>query len=1009
MIQLHANRIVLLAIALTSFSGTRLGEAADSNAPNIILILTDDQGWNGTSVRMDPNIPGSASDFYQTPSLEALAARGMRFSDAYSASPVCAPTRSSLLTGRSPAQIQITNVETTHFIPRNSFGNQLKAPISGFVDPDQPTLPERVKLANPSYVTGTFGKWHIAGSPEFHGYDESAFSNLGNDPRRIRSITEDSKNFINARVAAEEPFFMQVAHISPHRPIQAKPETIEKYESLPPGTVHRRADYAAMIEELDTGIGELLDHVDQLGLSDNTYVIFTSDNASAQYDSSNAPLYRDKGTVWEGGIRVPFIAAGPGIAANTVSRVPIVSTDLYSTIDRLAGGVSPLPDGVEGADLTPILENSGQLPFGSDYLSRQHAEGGALYFHFPHNVPTTVFGRTRPQSAVRDGDYKLVRLYGEGDEEDLDLLFNVRSNIENGFLSESNSPSSSLNIAEEFPDIAAELSGKLNRWLESVDASQAYTLSDKISLNWQADRLGSEAGVWRSTNNVDNKPRESWQTDQIGIAKWNERPEQERATIQTISPYQAGLGKQAFAFDGNDAMQRVYFHLSDSLRTNDPVDNDRSVALEMWVRLSDLNSDQLLLESGKANQGLSLTLGDDDGDASHNDLRFRLRSADGKVIEAVAAIDKFVDVTSDFVHLSAVYNDDPNDRHAAIYVNGALAGRTNGLSGVEETIHWDGLDLAGLGGVGGASIGGVQDATAFNASISGLRGEVPTLRYHNHYLDASEIAAAYSTDIGFTRTGIVGVTGDAIIPDIHWSDVSDTGTSTGSNVIVMHERTDVLRSDVALDFVPESAGTIDAASSSLDGGILEEGEFFTSHLIHFAPDQTGSVAGSVEFSSEIIGLLLDDSSLTATDSLLGSLGKYSSIDRTATNFGEAVLTLSSDLKTLLFAFDAEAGDLYQLRVLTTATRTGDFNGDGVVDAADYTVWRESLSDPADLRGDGNRDGLVDEADYRLWRSLYGNTLAAQSEAEQVRVPEPTTGLLVVIAAMLTCGIHRRRN
>lgn len=955
------------------------------------------------------------------------------------------------------------------YIPRNSFGNQLKVPISGFVDSDQPTLPERVKSANPNYVTGTFGKWHIAGSPEFHGYDESAFSNLSNDPRRVRSITEDSKNFINARVAAEEPFFMQVAHISPHRPIQAKPETIEKYEALPPGAVHRRADYAAMIEELDTGIGELLDHVDQLGLSDNTYVFFTSDNGSTQYDSPNAPLYRDKGTVWEGGIRVPFIAAGPGISANTVSRVPIVSTDLYTTIDRLAGGTSPLPDGVEGADLTPILENSGQLPFGSDYLSRQHAEGGALYFHFPHNVPTTVFGRTRPQSAVRDGDYKLVRLYGEGDEEDLDLLFDVRSNIENGFLSESNSSTSSLNIAEEFPDIAAELSGKLNRWLESVDASQAYTLSDKISLNWQADRLGSEAGVWRSTNNVDNKPRESWQTDQIGIAKWNERPEQERANVRTISPYQAGLGNKAFVFDGNDTMQRVYFHLSDSLRTNDPVDNDRSVALEMWVRLSDLNSDQLLLESGKADQGLSLTLGDDNDDTSHNDLRFRLRSADGKAIEAVAAIDKFVDVTADFVHLSAVFNDDPNDRYAAIYVNGALAGRTNGLSGVEETIHWDGFDLAGLGGVGGASIGGVQDATAFNSSISGLRGAVSTLRYHNHYLDAREIAEAYSADLGPTHIGTVGVTGDALTPETHWLDVSETGPTTGPNVIVMHERTDLLREDVMLDLMPENGGFFDLASSGLEGGLLQEGQLISSHLLHFAPDESGFVAGSVEFNSKIIGLLTKDASLSATDSILGSLGKYSETNRTADNFGEAIVTLSSDMKTLLFAFNANPGDLFQLRVLTTPTRTGDFNDDGivdaadytiwrselgasglgltadangdrvvdeadfrlwranynagqpltglagdfnqdgVVDAADYTVWRRSLSDPSDFSADANSDGFVDARDYRIWRAAYGNTLAAQSEAEQVRVPEPTTGLLVVIAAMLTCGIHRRRN
>jgi arylsulfatase A len=186
--------------------------------------------------------------------------------------------------------------------------------------------------------------------------------------------------------------------------------------------------------------------------------------------------------LWEGGIRVPTIVKGPGIEAGSVSDVPVISMDFFSTMAALAGASGPQPDGVEGASLLPILMNGGQLPEGTRNLVRQYAPGGALYFHFPHYVSTNA-----PRSAIRDGDFKLVKVDGENGRPDKIYLFNLADNI-----TESSLLNSPLNLADDMPAKADELLAKLENWLQSVDASLPYVVSAPTELRWNAGNPGHD-------------------------------------------------------------------------------------------------------------------------------------------------------------------------------------------------------------------------------------------------------------------------------------------------------------------------------------------------------------------------------------------------------------------------------------------------------------------------------------------------------------------------------------
>jgi arylsulfatase A len=423
--------------------------------PNFILILSDDQGWNGTSVQMMDSEPFSKSDYYSTPNTEKLAARGMRFSSGYAPAAVCAPTRYSILFGQTPARLQMTKVgmNTDHIDHEKML-----------------TIPKLLKSIDPEYKAAHFGKWHIDAEPALMGYDESdgmttnrtggytqgmkKWTNfkISNDPKKIFSVTKASTDFMEKQVKAGKPFYLQVSHYAVHADLVMKQETLDKYNVKNPGKIHDNAGFAAMTENLDTGVGMLLDKVKELGIEDNTYIIYMADNGSVPvippntpYDSSyNYPLSRGKWDLMEGGIRIPFIVSGPGIKAGEESKVPAAGFDILPTLADLAGGKVNLPDYLDGGSLKNVLLNSGEGKINRSF--------DALLFHNPN---ANGIALNRPHSALRQGPYKLVKFQDNGEL----LLFDLEQDI-----GEKN------NLAEEMPERVKQLEDMLDMYLTDVHA-----------------------------------------------------------------------------------------------------------------------------------------------------------------------------------------------------------------------------------------------------------------------------------------------------------------------------------------------------------------------------------------------------------------------------------------------------------------------------------------------------------------------------------------------------------
>ena len=427
--------------------------------PNIALILSDDQGWYGLSVQMHPDLPNSKSDFFHTPRLEELASQGMRFSDAYSPSPACSPTRLSIQNGMNPATNRMTKAEPI----ATAFNNfQLLPPNHVYpiaIDREYTTVGEVLQAAG--YRTAHYGKWHLGGNepPEAHGYDESdgpAGNELAwewddpDNPLDIIGMPGKALDFIRRANEAGQPAFVQLSALGLHGAEHASAEAVARAQARPRGEMHGSVRSAAVTEDLDTSVGIFMDGLDELGLSDNTYVIYMGDNGHVRqqnampsnHPDSTAPLMGDKGNLSEGGIRVPFIIRGPGIEANSWSSVPIVGFDFFPTFAEWAR-VDPvdLPAGLEGGSFAAVLENGG---VGEVQRPRE-----GLVFHFPHYQSGT------PQSAIRVGDYKLIKYY-EGNKT---TLFDLANDI-----GERN------NLAMQMPEKAAELEAMLDDYLASVNA-----------------------------------------------------------------------------------------------------------------------------------------------------------------------------------------------------------------------------------------------------------------------------------------------------------------------------------------------------------------------------------------------------------------------------------------------------------------------------------------------------------------------------------------------------------
>ncbi|MEO1258654.1 MAG: sulfatase-like hydrolase/transferase [Bacteroidota bacterium] len=420
-----------------------------SQSPNFVLILADDMGWNGTAVQLLPTENGSASDFYETPNLQQLAAEGMTFSQGYAPAPKCSPTRNSILTGESTARNSFT--ETGNQIETGQI--LIEATTNRDIDHDDVTIAEWLKSLGLNYQTAHFGKWHLGSNgPADHGFDFSdgaTSNNHGNaangeviqeDPKTMFELTEKGIQFMQDAVAAGDPFYLQMSHYAVHGGTETTQASFDYFAAKPPGAVHDNVEFAGMTKDLDAAIELLLQEINALEIEGETYVVFMSDNGSGGA-SDNAPLREQKAYIFEGGIRVPFIVKGPGIPAGTFCPTPVHGYDLFPTIAEWTGSSAALPATLDGESIAPLLE---QLPF---------ARTEPLYFHLPHYSGNAD---KIPRSAAVDGQYKLIVEYDTG----IDYLYDLDADI-----GETN------NIAAANPVILHDLKVKLRDHLKSVGAN----------------------------------------------------------------------------------------------------------------------------------------------------------------------------------------------------------------------------------------------------------------------------------------------------------------------------------------------------------------------------------------------------------------------------------------------------------------------------------------------------------------------------------------------------------
>jgi arylsulfatase A-like enzyme len=438
---------------LQSLGGAAAAVAQKSKPLNFIFILIDDMGWT------DLGCYGSKS--YDTPNIDRLAEQGMRFTNAYAACPVCSPTRASILTGKYPARLRLTD-----WIPGRKQWPSAKLLTPAFrqeLPLAEITLAEALKTAG--YASASIGKWHLGGegfSPTEQGFDRNVGGTARGSPVSyfgpfdlpgLRGgpageyltdrLSDEAERFVAEN--RDRPFFLYLPEFAVHLPLQGKKDLVAKYEKKLAGKeTQNNPVYAAMVESVDQGIVRLMGKLDELRIADHTVVILTADNGGLRYEgkqtkpvTSNAPLRAGKGHLYEGGIREPLIVRWPGaVKAGSVSEQPVISVDYFPTILEMAG----LPRrAVDGVSFMPLLKQAGS------------PRRDAIYWHYPHY--SNQGGP--PAGAIREGDYKLIEFYEDGRVE----LFHLKDDI-----------GERRNLARQEARKAADLRAKLQRWREAVNA-----------------------------------------------------------------------------------------------------------------------------------------------------------------------------------------------------------------------------------------------------------------------------------------------------------------------------------------------------------------------------------------------------------------------------------------------------------------------------------------------------------------------------------------------------------
>lgn len=460
---------------------------AEERQPNIVFFFIDDWAWCGSPIAMDDSMENSRMPVLEMPHLEKLASEGMKFRNAY-ASPQCSPSRVCIQTGQSSPRngftVYLNSLGQDYYNEKKSKGFPVISCISDeTIDPEAVTIPEA--LASLGYTSAHFGKWHMRGDPGEEGYaahDGDTDNKPGNtlhqwsgegapkprripqdmsDPKLMFSITERSIQFIEEQVSEDRPFYLQVSHYAMHSGSECLPETREKYAKHPAikafyerigkdaATIKVGDDPAVwfgMAEDLDGRIGAVLERLEELGVSENTYVVVMSDNGYRHTElyveeGMTQPMHAHKWWAWQGGVRVPMIVRGPGIEAGTTFEDNVINYDLLPTFVDWAGGDPKSLTNIDGVSLADYLQ--GQKP-AEDFVNR------FLYFHYPHNRTSM------PHSAIVSGTSKVMHFY---QYPDLPIFFDLSAD-----------EAETTNIAPERVDEHKRLFEAMNRYLEEVGA-----------------------------------------------------------------------------------------------------------------------------------------------------------------------------------------------------------------------------------------------------------------------------------------------------------------------------------------------------------------------------------------------------------------------------------------------------------------------------------------------------------------------------------------------------------
>lgn len=474
MFAIKITRFMVLATLVFAGTVNPVLAKEDANPPNFVFFLVDDLGW--------ADLGCFGSDFYETPNIDALCASGMKFTEGYAACPVCSPTRASIMTGRHPVRVDITD-----WIPGSRAKPNDNPKFQHIDDRDNLAL-EEVTIAEAlkqnGYSTFFAGKWHLGDEghwPTDQGFDFNIGGNSKGYPTGgyyapwqnptleakekdeylTERLTEESLAYLDSR-PQEKPFLLYLSYYNVHTPITPYRKRFDHYkekaardfpDQAPPikehhGMSRSRQDsppYASMVAAVDDSVGRILDRLEELKLSDNTVVLFFSDNGGLTTlrkpgPTSNLPLRSGKGWLYEGGVREPMVIRAPGVTKpGSVCDTPVVSMDFFPTMLELAG-LSAMPDRhVDGTSLMPLLKKEG------DFASRP------LFWHYPHYHASTF----TPSASIRDGDWKLIDFYHFGNVE----LYNLKDD-----------PGEQRDLSKSNPEHTKQLLEKLHNWQKKMNA-----------------------------------------------------------------------------------------------------------------------------------------------------------------------------------------------------------------------------------------------------------------------------------------------------------------------------------------------------------------------------------------------------------------------------------------------------------------------------------------------------------------------------------------------------------